>query len=181
MAANVTPTLADKLSGYENQSGLHALLEAVSARLRTQTLFAAKGIRVLPEYDGDMINQLNAVLGRKLSVLAMVGFEAANASHASLSAMLRDIRIEVKIFESVLINQGATGTKTSALSFAEAALASLHQWAPTASASLINPQALRMAEQNTLRQDREESQPASGMICYTTRFVTAQCLVCHCS
>lgn len=181
MVANVTPTLADNLGGYQNQSGLHALLEAVSARLRTQTLFAAKAIRVLPEYDGDMINQLNAVLNKKLSVLAMVGFEAANADHKSLSAMLKDIRLEVKIFESVMINQGSTGTRVSALSFAEAALASLHQWAPTASASLVNPQSIRMAEQNTLRLDREESQPAKGMICYTTRFVTAQCLVCHCS
>lgn len=181
MAANVTPTLADKLSGYENQSGLHALLEAVAAQLRTQTLFAAKGIRVLPEYDGDLINNLNLVLGKKLSVLAMVGFEAANADHKSLSAMLRDIRIEVKIFESVMINQGSTGTRVSALSFAEAALASLHQWAPTASASLVNPQSLRMAETNTLRLDNEESKPASGMICYTARFVTAQCLVCHCA
>jgi hypothetical protein len=181
MAANVTPTLADKLGGYQNQSGLHALLEAVAARLRTQTLFTAKAIRVLPEYDGDMINQLNAVLNKKLSVLAMVGFEAANAAHSSLSAMMKDIRLEVKIFESVMINQGSTGTRVSALSFAEAALASLHQWAPTASASLVNPQSIRMAEQNTLRLDREESQPASGMICYTTRFVTAQCLSCHCS
>lgn len=181
MATNVTPTLADNLGGYQNQSGLHALLEAVSARLRTQTLFAAKGIRVLPEYDGDMINQLNKVLNKSLSVLAMVGFESANADQKSPAAILNDIRLEVKIFESVMINQGSTGTRVSALSFAEAALASLHYWAPTASASLVNPQALRMAEQNTLRLDREESQPSKGMICYTTRFVTKQCLVCHCS
>lgn len=180
MPANVTASLDDKLSGYESQSGLHALLEAIAARLRTQDLFEAKGIRVLPEYHGDLINDLNKVLNRKLSVLAMVGFEAANADHKSLSAMLRDIRIEVKLFESVMINQGSTGTRVSALSFAEAALASLHQWAPTASASLVNPQALRMAEANTLRLDNEESKPAQGMICYTTRFVTAQCLVCHC-
>ena len=181
MAANVTPTLADKLSGYENQSGLHALLEAVCARLRTQTLFAAKAIRVLPEYHGDLLNNLNAVLGKRLSVLAMVGFEAANADHKSLSAMFRDIRLEVKVFESVLFNQGASGTRVSSLSFAEAACGSLHQWAPTASESLVNPQALRMAEKNTLALDREESQQASGMICYTARFTTAQCLLCHCS
>ena len=181
MSANVTPSLADNLGGYENQSGLHALLEAVCAQLRTQTLYAAKGIRVLPEYHGDLINQLNAVLGKKLSVLAMVGFEAANANHASLSAMLKDIRLEVRVYESVLINQAASGTRVSSLSFAEAALASLHQWMPTASASLINPQPLRMAEHHTLMLDREESKPASGMICYVARFVTAQCLVCHCS
>lgn len=181
MSADLTPALADKLSGYENQSGLHALLEAVCAKLRTQTLIAAKGIRVLPEYHGDLYNGINSVINRKLSMLMMVSFAAVNAKHSSLSAMLRDIRIEVRVYESVLINQSASGTQTSALSFAEAALATLHQWQPEATSALINPQALRMAETGTLRLDEENAKPASGMICYATAFNTGACLTCHCS
>jgi|GEM_PF-2495154 len=181
MPANVTPTVADKLSGYESQSGLHALLEAVCAELRTQPLFAAKGLRVLPEYDGDLLNSLNAVLNKKLSVIAVVSFSTVNADHKSLSTMLGDIHLEVELFENVLINQGTTGTRVSALSFAEAALGHLHQWAPDASAVLINPQSLRMQSTATLQMDKEKSDLKSGLVCYVARFTTAQCLVCHCA
>ncbi|WP_395735227.1 hypothetical protein [Prosthecobacter sp.] len=181
MAANVTPNLADKLSGYENQSGLHALLEAICARLRTQDLFAAKGLRVLPEYDGDLINSLVAVLNKRLSVFASVSFSVCNANQASLSAMLKDIHIEVEVYESVLMNQGASGTKTSALTFAEAALASLHQWSPEQTATLRNPQPLRMQQTGTLQMDKEKSDLKGGLVCYVARLVTSQCLACHCS
>lgn len=182
MSANVTPTLPDKLAtGYENQSGLHALLEAVCARLRTQALLAAKSLRVLPEYHADLFNQLNAVLNKKLSVLVSVGFSAADANHKSLSAMLGRVRLEIDVFENVLINQGATGTKTSALSFAEACLSSLHQWQPTASVLMINPGVLRMEESGTLSLNKDKSDLNAGLVCYTARLVTSQCLTCHCA
>lgn len=182
MSANVTPTVPDKFaSGYENQSGLHALLEAVCARLRTQTLISAKALRVLPEYHADLFNQLNAVLNKKLSVLISVGFATADANHKSLSAMLGRVRLEIDVFENVLINQATKGTKTSALSFAEACLSSLHQWAPTAGATLINPGALRMEESNTLGLNKDKSELKSGLVCYTVRLVTSQCLSCHCA
>jgi len=182
LSANVTPTVPDKFaSGYENPSGLHALLEAVCVKLRTQTLISAKALRVLPEYHADLYNQLNAVLNKKLSVLISVGFSTADAAHKSLSAMLGRVRIEIDVFENVLINQAASGTKTSALSFAEACLSALHQWQPTPSATLINPGALRMEESGTLQMNKDKSQLSSGLVCYTVRLVTSQCLSCHCA
>lgn len=180
MGANVTPNLADKLSGYEQPSGLHSLLESICARLREQSLYAAKGMRVLPEYHGDLMNSLAAVLGKRLSVLAVVSFEACNADHTSLSLALRDIRIKVSVYESVLINQGTTGTKISALTFAEAALAQLHMWAPAATDVLLNPQPLHMLKSNTLGLDADGSDLKGGQVCYTVRFATSQCVACHC-
>lgn len=187
MPADVTPTLGDKFAtGYENQSGLHALLEAVCARLRAAetapkvNLIQTKGVRVLPEYHADLLNSLVAVLNKKLSVFIAVGFSEASADHDSLSAMLKGVRLEIDVFENVLINQAATGTKTSALSFAEVTLARLHQWQPTATAALINPQSLRMAKSGTLQMNKEKSDLKAGLVCYTTRFTTGACLTCHC-
>jgi hypothetical protein len=182
MSANVTSTVPDKFaSGYENQSGLHALLEAVCAELRLQPLIAAKELRVLPEYHADLFNQLNAVLNKKLSVLISVGFAQVDADHDSLSTMLRRVTLEIDVFENVLINQAATGTKTSALSYAEACLSALHQWQPTATETLVNPGALRMAKSGTLTLNKDKSELKSGLVCYTTRFLTSQCLACHCA
>lgn len=181
MGANVTPTLADKLSGYTQPSGLHSLLEAICARLRTQTLYASSGIRVLPEYDGDLINSLVNVLNKRLSICAVVSFSACNADHTSLSLMLRDIRVDVSVYESVLMNQSASGTQISALTFAEAALAQLHQWAPTATDVLINPQPLRMQKSGTLILDQEKSDLKGGLICYVARFATSQAVAAHSS
>lgn len=181
MPANVTPTVADKLTGYETPSGLHSLLEAICARLRTQTLYASKGLRVLPEYDGDLINSLVAVLNKRLSVFASVSFSVCNSNQKSVSAFLNDIHIEVEVFENVLANQSASGTKVSALTFAEAALSSLHQWAPEASEVLKNPQPLRMQQSGTLQMDKDKSDLKGGMVCYVARLVTSQCLACHCS
>jgi hypothetical protein len=61
MSANQTPGLSDKTPlGYEGTSALQSLLETVAERLRAQKLIAIKGIRVLPEYAGDLYNQLNS-------------------------------------------------------------------------------------------------------------------------
>lgn len=188
MSADVTPTLADKLTGYQSQSGLHALIEAVCSELRREetaegavNLIQSKGVRVLPEYHGDLINSLAAVLNRKLSVLISVGFSTVDADHESLSTMLKGVRLEISVFENVLINQGASGTRVSALTFAEIALSRLHQFQPEASAALVNPQSLRMARSGTLQMNKEQSELKSGLVCYTVRLVTGACLTCHCS
>lgn len=181
MPSDVTPTVSDKLDGYENQSGLHALLEAICTELRTQALIAAKGVRVLPEYHADLMNNLVAVLNKRLGLLINVGFSTADADHDSMSAMLRTVKIEVDVYENVLFNQSAQGTKTSALSFAEATLSCLHQWLPTATETLINPQTVRMAKSGTLQMNREKTDLKAGLVCYTTRFVTGACITCHCA
>lgn len=180
MPADVASTVPDKLTGYENQSGLHSLLEACAARLRTHTLIAAKGLRVLPEYHADMYNSLVRVMNAKLSVFAMIGFSIGNASHASVANILKDLRIEVNVFENVLINMGATGTKVSALSYAEACLTSLHWFTPEASGALVKGNMIRMAESGTIGLNQEKSQLTSGLVCYTARFVTSHCIACHC-
>lgn len=182
------PAVPDKFaSGYENQSGLHALLEAVCSRLRAEpeegesNLIHAKSVRVLPEYHADLVNSLALVLGKKLGVLISVGFSTVNADHKSIMTMLKGVRLEIEVYENVLFNQSTQGTKTSALTFAEVTLSRLHQWLPTATESLINPQVVRMEENGTLQMDREKSDLKNGLVCYVTRFVTGACLTCHCT
>jgi hypothetical protein len=62
--------------------------------------------------------------------------------------MLKDIRLQVHVFESVLFNQGASGTKISALALAERCLTQLNDWTPTATASLVNPSCTHDAERS---------------------------------
>jgi hypothetical protein len=181
MSANQTPGLSDKTPlGYEGTSALQSLLETVAERLRAQKLIAIKGIRVLPEYAGDLYNQLNSVLNKRLGLLIMVGFEGANAAQTSGQHMLKDIRLQVHVFESVLFNQGASGTKISALALAERCLTQLNDWTPTATASLVNPQVITMQSDRTLFLNEEEAKPEAGMICYTVRLKASACLVCDC-
>jgi hypothetical protein len=181
MSADLTPTLADKLpGGYEVSSSLHTLLEAVAAKLRTHSIIAAKGIRVLPEYHGDLYNQLNSVINKRLSILVMVGLEGANAAHGSIQVAMKDIRLQVHVFESVLMNQGATGTKVPALALAEAAIVTLQNWQPAASDNMPNPGPLFMQKEKTLFLNEELAKPEAGMVCYTARFFTSGCLICHC-
>jgi hypothetical protein len=181
MSANQTPGLSDKTPlGYEGTSALQSLLETVAERLRAQKLIAIKGIRVLPEYAGDLYNQLNAVIGKRLGALIQVGFESGNAGQTSGQNMLKDIRLQVHVFESVLFNQGASGTKISALALAERCLTQLNDWTPTATASLVNPAALMMQSERTLFLNEEEAKPEAGMICYTVRLKASACLVCDC-
>lgn len=182
MASDITPTLSDKTPfGYEAPSALQAFLEAIAERLRAQKLIALAGIRVLPEYEGDLYNKLNAVMNKKLGLLIMVGFEGANAGQGSSALMLKDIRLQVHIFESVLLNQGASGTRISALALAERVLSQLHDWQPAKTDILVNPGIISMQSDRTLFLNLEESKPEAGAVCYTTRFRSSSCIVCDCA
>ncbi len=180
--SDVTPTLPDKTpGGYENPSALHALLDAICTRLEGQTLIAAKSVRVLPEFHADLYNKLVAVMNKKLSVLIQVGFERLNKGDKSIAVYFRDMQITVDVYESVLINQSASGTKVSALSFAEACALRLHAWQPDKTAALVNPGTLMLAENGSLQMDREKSDLKAGLVCYSVSLTTGGCLAAHSS
>ncbi len=177
MSADKTPTVADKsLSGYIVTSGLHALLEAVAAEIRTVPLVNKHGIRVLPEYAGDMYNQMNRVINKQLSLLVMVALETANKGNESIVPWLKDVRLQVHVYEGVLMNESSSGTRVPALAVAERVCARLHNYQPPASASLTEPQPLFLSAERTLGLNADESQPMKGMVCYTARFRTSTCI-----
>lgn len=182
MHGDVASTVPDKTpSGYERTGRIHDLCEAVAARLRTCSIIQDKGIRVLPEYAGDMFNQLAGVLNKRLSVLIVVGLDdgGINALQRGEGVYLKDIGIKVSCFESVLLNQSSTGTKVSALALAELSLVKLHAWMPEAE-DVAAPQPIYMREEKTLILDADKSKPEQGLVCYTTRFTCAGCAKCDC-
>lgn len=177
MASDVAPTVPDKTpGGYEVTGRLHDICEAVAARLRGMNVVQAKGIRVLPEYDGDMFNQLVSVMNKRLAILVVVGIDdgGINSLQRGIGTFLKDIGIKVSVFESVLFNQGATGSKVSSLALAELSLSRLHNWIPSTEEVAV-PQIISMREEKTLFLDAERSKPESGLICYTSRFFTSGC------
>lgn len=178
MSADKTPTLADHLSGYHAASSLLSLLEAIAAELRKTPLINKHSIRVLPEYAGDLMNSMNAVINKQLSMLVMVTMESASAKHASLETVLRNVGIAVHVYESVLINQSASGTRVPAITIAESVLKNLHGWQAAATNAIPGPSELMMQPDNTLRLNDTESNPKAGMICYTARLHTMTCLEC---
>jgi hypothetical protein len=180
--SDVTPTVPDKTpGGYENPSALHTLLDAIVTRLEGQALVAAKGVRVLPEFHADLYNKLVAIMNRKMAVLIQVGFERINKGDKCLAVYFRDMQIVVDVYESVLFNQSASGTKVSSLSFAEACAIRLHGWQPEKTSVLLNPGTLNLAENGTLQMDREKSDLKNGVVCYSINLTTGGCLAAHAS
>lgn len=178
--SDATPTLPDKTpGGYENASALHTLLEAIAARLESQDLIAATGVRVLPEFAGDLYSKLVQVMNKKLGALIVVGFDQVNKGDSSLSVFFRRMEIVIDCYESVLLNQSSTGTRTSALTLAEACAIHLHQWQPAKTAVLVNPGVLSLTENGTLFMDRDKGDPAKGLICYSARLTCGGCLAAH--
>jgi hypothetical protein len=181
MSGNVTPTLPDKSPiGYVKTARLHDLLEATAKRLRTDCpLIADADILCLPEYEGDLWNNIKKILNKQLGILLVIGLESVNSRAEGSTAFFRDIALVVRCYESVLLNQSSTGTRIPALALAEAACYYLHDWIPT-EADVDAPQPLAMQENNTLHLDPHLSKPENGMICWVARFTTSGCVSCLC-
>ena len=170
MSADVTPTLPDKTpGGYTSAGSLQALIDDVASRLQAHDLILAKGIRVLPEYAGDLYTRLNELLNKRLSCLMVVALEGVDSKATGMTRSFKQIALTVLCYESVIHNQATLGSRTSALTLAELACGWLHNW------QSADGQQVWMQEENTLALDKDRTDLKAGVVCYAARLFTQGC------
>lgn len=173
--SDLTPTLPTKTpGGYTVMGNLEELLDAVVAKLQAATLIESREVKVMAQHEGDLYTQLGKVINSKLGVLIMVALEGVNSKANGMTPSFGDTTIAVLCYEAVLFNQGATGSKVSALTLAELACKVIHGQPLDPDDVSAYPE-FSMTPENSLSLDADRSELKSGIVCYVARFTAVAC------
>lgn len=90
---------------------LYEIQQRVATVLTSDPYFS--GIPVICERKGDVLNQIQAALG-KLGLCVVIETLTGRPEHAGIGAYSLELKMGISITERVIINQGATGSKKPA-------------------------------------------------------------------